>query len=102
MQSGVAVILHRLKNQRYGMKNLLGSNVILRFGAQNMKSLQLYVCDHCGTQYKDKNECKQCESNHKSALEIHDMRFHASKESINYPDKVELKMADGKMIWYHR
>lgn len=74
----------------------------LRFGAQNMKSLQLYVCDHCGTQYKDKNECKQCESNHKSALEIHDMRFHASKESINYPDKVELKMADGKMIWYHR
>ena len=74
----------------------------LRFGAENMKSLQLYVCDHCGTQYKDKNECKQCESNHKSALEIHDMRFHASKESINYPDKVELKMADGKMIWYHR
>lgn len=67
-----------------------------------MKSLQLYLCDHCGTQYKNKNECKQCENSHKPALEIHDMRFHASKESINYPDKVELKMADGKMIWYHR
>lgn len=67
-----------------------------------MKSLQLYVCEHCGTQYKDKNECKKCEDSHKVALEIHDMRFHACKDSGNYPDKVELKMADGKMIWYHR
>lgn len=53
-----------------------------------MKSLQLYVCEHCGTQYKE--------------LEIHDMRFHACKDSGNYPDKVELKMSDGKMVWYHR
>lgn len=64
--------------------------------------IQLYVCEHCGTKYKDKNECKKCESNHRAALEIHDMRFHACKDSDNYPDKVELKMADGKMIWYHR
>lgn len=61
-----------------------------------------HVCEHCGTKYKDKNECKKCESNHRAALEIHDMRFHACKDSDNYPDKVELKMADGKMIWYHR
>ena len=39
---------------------------------------------------------------HKVALEIHDMRFHACKDSDNYPDKVELKMVDGKMVWYHR
>ena len=67
-----------------------------------MKSLQLYVCEHCGTQYKDKKECKKCEDNHKIALEIHDMRFHSCKDIVNYPDKVELKMSDGKMIWYHR
>ena len=53
-----------------------------------MKSLQLYVCEHCGTKYKDKNECKKCEDSHKVALEIHDMRFHACKDSDNYPDKV--------------
>lgn len=52
-----------------------------------MKSIQLYVCEHCGTKYKDKNECKKCESNHRAALEIHDMRFHACKDSDNYPDK---------------
>ena len=45
-----------------------------------MKSLQLYVCEHCGTKYKDKNECKKCEDSHKVALEIHDMRFHACKD----------------------
>lgn len=67
-----------------------------------MKSLQLYVCEHCGTQYKDKNECKKCENNHKIAMEIHDMRFHACKDASNYPDKVEIKMSDGKMAWYHR
>lgn len=36
------------------------------------------------------------------ALGIHNMKFHACKDSGNYPDKVELKMSDGKMIWYHR
>lgn len=67
-----------------------------------MKSLQLYVCEHCGTQYKDKSECKSCEDNHRLVTEIHDMRFHASKDKHNYPDKVELKMSDGVKIWYHR
>lgn len=67
-----------------------------------MKSLHLYVCEHCGTQYKDKKECQQCENHHTTATEIHDMRFHASKNIRNYPDKIELKMADGKMLWYHR
>ena len=67
-----------------------------------MKSLQLYVCEHCGTQYKIKLECKRCEDSHKKAIEIHDMRFHACDNDGNYPTKVELKMDDGKMIWYHR
>lgn len=61
-----------------------------------MKSLQLYVCEHCGTHYINKNECKMCEDSHKIALEVHDMRFHACKGVDNYPDKVELKMSDGK------
>lgn len=67
-----------------------------------MKEQKLYLCECCGTQYKDKNECKKCESSHEKALEIHDMRFHACKDWSNYPDKVELKMADGKTVWYHR
>ena len=67
-----------------------------------MKSLQLYVCEYCGTQYKSEIECEECENSHKPAVEIHDMRYHASRGICNYPDKVEMKMADGIMIWYHR
>ena len=68
-----------------------------------MKSLQLYVCEHCGTQYADKTECKRCEDSHKQAVEIHDMRFHAcSFNEDGYPTKVELKMSDGKTIWYRK
>lgn len=67
-----------------------------------MKSLQLYVCEHCGTQYKDKKECEKCEDSHKIAVEVHNMKFHACNGADNYPDKVELKMADGKMVWYRR
>ena len=55
-----------------------------------MKSLQLYVCEHCGTQYKDKNECKKCEDNHKIAMEIHDMRFHACKTVFQMPKDSEV------------
>lgn len=67
-----------------------------------MKSLQLFICEHCGTQYKDKKEAIKCENSHKTALEIHDMRFHACKDAGNYPDKIEVKMSDEKLIWYHR
>lgn len=66
-----------------------------------MKSLQLYVCDICGTQYKDKEECKMCESGHMKAMKIHDMMFDACRKNVvNYPDKVQLEMSDGKKIWY--
>lgn len=67
-----------------------------------MKKLCLYVCDYCGTRYEDKNECEKCENSHKIALEIHDMRFRSRKDIDNYPDKVELEMSDGEMVWYRR
>ena len=67
-----------------------------------MKCLQVYVCERCGTQYKDKKECQKCEDSHQIALGIHDMRFHAYNGSYGYPDKVEVRMSDGSMVWYHR
>lgn len=66
-----------------------------------MKALQLYMCEYCGTQYKDKKECEKCESNHKSAVKIKNMKFHADKKT-NYPDRLEVEMSDGKIYWYHR
>lgn len=67
-----------------------------------MKSLQLYVCEHCGTQYKEKGECLQCEKSHVLVANIHDVRFNNCKGEKNYPYKVEIEMSDGKRIWFKR
>ena len=78
--------------------------IIIRIetGEKIMKSLQLFVCEYCGTQYKDKREAMKCENSHKTALEITDMSFHACKDAANYPDKIEVKMSDGNFVWYRR
>lgn len=35
-----------------------------------MKTSTRYQCEFCGTEYSDKNKCKQCEENHKTNLKI--------------------------------
>ena len=35
-----------------------------------MKTSTRYQCGFCGTEYSDKNKCKQCEENHKTNLKI--------------------------------
>ena len=67
-----------------------------------MKSVHLFICNHCGTQYKEKDDCKKCETSHIMPIEIKQQRFHAQKDTKNYPDKIEIKMADGKTVWYRR
>lgn len=52
-----------------------------------MKKQELWVCEHCGTQYKDKLKAKECEEKHRVAVKVKGERHHAGGE---YPDKVEL------------
>lgn len=35
-----------------------------------MKELKLFICECCGTQYKDKIEAKKCEDSHKTKLKV--------------------------------
>ena len=44
-----------------------------------MKEQKLYVCDYCGTQYKEKAECKKCEEGHKLPVEIKDSKYTSIK-----------------------
>lgn len=67
-----------------------------------MIELHLYQCETCGTQYKDKKECTKCEKSHIKPMKISGARYHAQKESNNYPDKVTITMADGHTIDYKR
>lgn len=64
-----------------------------------MKELKLFVCEHCGTQYKEKEKAKECEKKHTIPMEIKDSRYHSMSQ---YPDKVEVKFTDGSTCWYKR
>lgn len=64
-----------------------------------MKEQKLYVCEHCGTQYKEKLKAIDCEKGHKEALAVRNTRHHAGGD---YPDRVEVTFTDGTSIWYKR
>lgn len=64
-----------------------------------MKEQKLYVCDYCGTQYKEKAKAIACERGHKTAKGITDTRYHAGGD---FPDRVEVAFTDGSRCWYKR
>ena len=64
-----------------------------------MKEQKLYVCDFCGTQYKDKEKARICEKGHKMPKRISDVRYRAEGDS---PDRVEVEFTDGSRCWYQR
>lgn len=35
-----------------------------------MKEFKLYLCEHCGIQYKNKADAEKCEASHKTKLKI--------------------------------
>ena len=68
-----------------------------------MKEQKLYVCDYCGTQYKEKTVCQKCEKAHVKPVEIKDCKYIAMKDNLKgYPTQVHLKMADGTVQIYKR
>lgn len=62
-----------------------------------MKEQKIYVCDYCGTQYKDKEKARMCEIGHKIYSRISDVRHHAGG---GFPDHVEAEFTDGSRHWY--
>ena len=68
-----------------------------------MKEQKLYVCEYCGTQYKNKDNALTCEARHHPPVKIINAAYHAAKSvDDGYPDRIEVKFSDGKTIWYKR
>lgn len=64
---------------------------------------KLYVCEYCGTQYKEKSACKACETSHIKPVEIIDARYVAVKNDVTgYPTQIHVKMANGKVQIFRR
>ena len=68
-----------------------------------MKEQKLYVCDFCGTQYKEKLKALGCEKNHHTPKTMRQTQYHAAKCSQDgYPDRIEIVFEDGEAVWYKR
>lgn len=67
-----------------------------------MRTIALFKCEYCGAEYREENDCRLCESNHKPMVNIRNMKFTPNTASINYPDAVELSTLGGESIWYYR
>lgn len=69
-----------------------------------MKKLELYICEVCGTQYKDKNQCVQCEKHHAQTLTIIDKRYlSAAQDESGMPMTITVRdERNGKIYTYKR
>lgn len=67
-----------------------------------MKSITLYVCEVCGTQYKSEGECKVCENNHKTNWAISGTRYLPySQDKTGMPVSIDI-VVNGKTYRYKR
>lgn len=67
-----------------------------------MKNLTLYVCEVCGTQYKDKSECGRCEKGHKAGFTITGARYLPyTQDETGMPVTIDVT-ANGKVYRYKR
>ena len=68
-----------------------------------MKEVKHFICDICGTEYKDKNACSECERGHYRPLEISGAKFVSMKSNRSgYPTQVRIKMSNGEIITYKK
>ena len=68
-----------------------------------MKTVNLYKCEICGTEYNEKAKCLKCEKNHKRKGEIVKMRYQSVNfDETGYPDKITVKFEDGVEKIYKR
>lgn len=69
-----------------------------------MKKLELYQCDLCGTQYRSRLECKNCEKSHRRPTGVLDARWNAKNvgSSDGYPVKVSVMFDNGVSVDYRR
>ena len=70
-----------------------------------MKKIELFQCEICGTQFKEKADCVKCEQNHESGrdLRITNARFLPfTQDASGMPITITLMGKNGKMHKYRR
>ena len=64
-----------------------------------MKPITEYECEVCHTRFSNENDATSCEQSHSKIEKIKDTRYFAKTQ---YPNKIEIKFADGTTKWYKK
>lgn len=67
-----------------------------------MKVVNQYKCDHCGTLYKDKNLCEQCENQHRTPNKIVKAEHKPMNVCTEYPWSIQIEFDNGAIVSYER
>ena len=68
-----------------------------------MKEVKHYICEVCGTEYRDKTDAEKCEKCHKQPVAIIRSRYISkSQNGAGYPVALEVQMNDGTFQVYKR
>lgn len=68
-----------------------------------MKEVKHYICEMCGTEYKDKKRCNDCEHGHVRPVAICQARYiPISDNAKGYPLSISIEMEDGEVVLYKR
>lgn len=68
-----------------------------------MKQVNLFVCEYCNTQYKDKDRAIECEKHHKRIKKIVSAKYRSINSCADgIPDYVTVEFEDGKQVKYKR
>ena len=62
-----------------------------------MKEITSYVCEICGTEYREIDDCKRCESSHIKIKKIEKEQYNSL---YKYPIAITVEFEDGKTIRY--
>lgn len=68
-----------------------------------MKEIKHYICEICGTEYREKTKARECEKAHKKPKKIQHSDYHSlSVDASGYPAKIHVEMSDGKIVLYKK
>ena len=68
-----------------------------------MKKIEHYICEICGTEYKEKRVCEECEKGHHKPVKIEGAKWTPMKNNRSgYPTHIHIKMSNGETIVYKR
>ena len=64
-----------------------------------MQEVKKYICEYCGTEYKEKEECGKCEEKHQKPTGIVGAKYENYSNS-KYPEYIDILMNDGVTVRY--